>query len=254
VLVQRARVREQHLEQDRAASEWPFSVPAVAQVVAEGLEFRAPVTVLVGENGTGKSTLVEAVAERFGLDAAGGKAGTRYASNPEGTRTRLGQVLRLDTTSAGSRMLAGPRRGKRAFFLRSETAHTLTERLGGRLGFWEEDTSSMSHGEAYRTVFDAMMADPGFYVMDEPESALSFSSCLGLVARMLEQAACGGQVVCATHSPVLAACTGADVLELGAHGVRRTTWGELDLVDHWRRFMADPQAYLRHLRPEVAGR
>ncbi len=52
----------------------------------------------------------------------------------------LEQVLRLDTTSAGSRMLAGPRRGRRAFFLRAETAHTLTERLGGRLGFWDEDT------------------------------------------------------------------------------------------------------------------
>jgi predicted ATPase len=209
------------------------------------MEFRTPVTVLVGENGTGKSTLV---------DAAGGKAGTRYAPNPHSTRTRLGQVLQLDTTSAGSRMLTGPRRGRRAFFLRAETAHILTERLGGQLGFWEEDTSSMSHGEAYQTVLDAMMADPGFYVMDEPESALSFSACLGLVARMLEQAACGGQVVCATHSPVLASCPGADILELGEHGIRRTTREELNLVDHWRRFMAAPETYLRHLGPEVPNR
>jgi predicted ATPase len=57
----------------------------------------------------------------------------------------------------------------------------------------------------------------------------------------------GGQIICATHSPVLAATPGADILEIGNHGVRRTTWEKLQLVDHWQRFMAKPDLYLRHI-------
>ncbi|MDQ1293044.1 MAG: hypothetical protein QG608_925 [Actinomycetota bacterium] len=244
-------MHEAHRPRGRQAERWPFTVPAVEHVLDEGLRFTAPVTILVGENGSGKSTLVEGIAERFGLVATGGKAGTKYASNPTGERTALGQILHLDTTTTGARMLSGPRRGRRAFFLRAETAHRLTERLGGCPGYWEENTSTMSHGEAYGTVFDAMMTDPGFYVLDEPESALSFSACLGLISRMLDQAARGGQVLCATHSPVLAACPDADILELGDHGIHRTTWTDLELVNHWRRFLSTPQTYLRHLTPET---
>ncbi len=57
----------------------------------------------------------------------------------------------------------------------------------------------------------------------------------------------GGQVLCATHSPVLAALPGATLLEVGEWGYRRTTWAELELVEHWRRYLDAPQAYLRHV-------
>ena len=104
------------------------------------------------------------------------RAGARPA-----TKTPLGEVLKLDTTAAGSRMLAGPRLKKKGFFLRAETAFSMTEHLSGVPGYWAEDTSAMSHGEGFVTVFRAMMNAPGFYVMDEPESALSFTACLHLV-------------------------------------------------------------------------
>lgn len=84
-------------------------MPCVAQVAEQGLEFTRPVTFLVGDNGSGKSTLVEAIAEGFRLDPYGGRAAAcTERSNP--TKTLLGEVLRLDTTAAGARILDGSHR------------------------------------------------------------------------------------------------------------------------------------------------
>ncbi|MEU3600260.1 ABC transporter [Streptomyces sp. NPDC006798] len=234
---------------DRAErGRWPFDVPAVAQLLDEGLTFTRPVTFLVGDNGSGKSTLVEAVAESFKLDAYGGRL-ARVHGRPDPTKTPLGEVLRADTTRVGARMLAGPRKNKKGFFLRAETAFDMTENLGGVHGYWAEDTSAMSHGEGFLTVFRAMFDAPGFYVMDEPEAALSFTSCLQLVGLLHQLGESGAQVVCATHSPVLASTPGADIIEIDEHGFHRTQWQDLTLVDHWRRYLSDPNAYLRHIVP-----
>lgn len=205
----------------------------------------APVTFLVGENGSGKSTLIEAVAEAHGLDAHGGRAGRKYGNDRP--KTPLGQQLRLEYTSAGSRMVTGPRRGRRGYFLRAETAFGLMRTVTGLPGYWQDDVTIMSHGEGFLAVLDAMFAHPGLYLMDEPEAALSFSSCLRLVALMQQLADTGGQVICATHSPLLTALPGAQILEVGEHGIRQAAWGDLALIDHWRRYLADPSAYLRHL-------
>jgi predicted ATPase len=90
---------------------WPYSVPCVAELAEQGLRFESPITFLIGENGSGKSTLVEAIAEGFKLDAHGGRAGRKYGNDRP--KTPLGEVLRLETTAAGSRMLSGPRNRKR---------------------------------------------------------------------------------------------------------------------------------------------
>jgi predicted ATPase len=117
----------------------------------------------------------------------------------------------------------------------------------GQPGYRADDTAVMSHGEGFLTVLDTMFQEPGFSVLDEPEAALSFTSCLRLVALLHELGRSGAQVVCATHSPVLAATPGADIVEVGAHGVRHTTWDQLALVDHWRRYLAEPRSCLRHV-------
>ena len=91
------------------------------------------------------------------------------------------------------------------------------------------------------------MNQTGFYLMDEPDGPLSFTSCLGLAALLHDLAAAGSQLVVATHSPVLAAVPGANVLELGPWGIRPANWEDLSLVVAWRQFMRDPRAFLRHL-------
>ncbi|GAB2662655.1 AAA family ATPase [Saccharopolyspora gloriosae] len=243
MFVRRARVREAHHPESWRS--WPFSVPCVRDVAENGVTFTKPVTMLVGENGSGKSTLVEAIAEGFGLDSHGGKAGRKYASSRP--KTPLGEVLELETTSAGAKMRAGSRTGKRGFFLRAETAFEMIRNLAGAPGYWDADTVRMSHGEGFLAVFHQMLGARGFYVLDEPEAGLSFSACLRLVALLHEIGESGAQVICATHSPILAGVPGADVLEVGEHGLRRTTWSDLDQVDHWARYLANPDAYLCHI-------
>jgi predicted ATPase len=245
VLVRRAHIPASLLTPDVRRDAWPFTVPAVAELTERGLSFERPVTFLVGENGSGKSTLAEALAEAFGLDARGGRAGRKYGNDRP--KSVLGELLRLETTAEGARMRSGPRSKRKGYFLRAETAFGFMEAVNGMHGYWEEDTSEMSHGEGFLTVFDAMFRDRGFYVMDEPESALSFASSLRLVGLLHELGRSGAQVVCATHSPILAGTPGADVIEVGEHGCRRTTWDKLELVDHWRRYLDAPERYLRHI-------
>ncbi|WP_413806469.1 AAA family ATPase [Streptomyces sp. OE57] len=216
---------------------WPWSVPCVRGLLADGLRFTAPVTFLVGENGSGKSTLVEGLAEGFGLDSYGGSHDWRYASHRP--KSALGERIRFDAAPRGRRML-GSWAARKGFFLRAETALDALDREGFA-------PHSVSHGEGFLAAFRDKFLQPGLYVMDEPEAALSFASCLELMGHLNELVKNGAQVICATHSPLLTALPGADIVEVGEHGMRRVAWSELALVDHWRRYLADPQAYLRHV-------
>ena len=223
-------------------------MPAVAQIIRDGLEFTAPVTFLVGENGSGKSTIIEAIADLCKISSDGGKAGTKYASAV--VKTRLGQAMRAEFTAAGLRMSSGPRRNRKGFFLRAETLFGLAQSVSGMPGFWDADLDQRSHGEAFLTVFGTMFREPGIYLMDEPEAALSFAACMYLTALLHRLGGAGGQVICATHSPLLTALPGAQILELGPGGIRESAWQDLHLVDQWRRYLAAPDKYLRHLLDE----
>jgi predicted ATPase len=212
---------------------WPMTVPAVAQLAREGLELPPGVTFLVGENGSGKSTIVEAVAAAYGLSPEGGSAQGHFSTRR--TESPLGEAVRLQ------RGIGSPRWG---FFLRAETMHgwyTYSESTGG------PRYHEMSHGESFLEVLRTRFDSPGFYCLDEPEAAMSFSSSLALIAALGRIVEAGGQVLCATHSPVLAAMPGATVLEVGEWGYRRTTWEELELVQHWRAYLDAPGRYLRHV-------
>ena len=133
------------------------------------------------------------------------------------------------------------------FFLRAETMHGWYTHMDDRRGRHDPDFHAMSHGESFLAVLRSRFDSPGFYCLDEPEVALSFSSTLGLIAALHDVVEQGGQVLCATHSPVLAAMPGATLLEVGDWGLRPTTWDDLELVQHWRRYLDEPRRYLRHV-------
>ena len=211
---------------------WPRTVPAVEQLLRDGLDL-GPVTVLVGENGSGKSTIVEAVAAAYGLNPEGGSRHARHSTRP--TESPLHGDLQL---------ARGVTAGRWGFFLRAETMHGLYTYLEevGTGGLHE-----LSHGESFLEVLRSRFSSPGFYVLDEPESALSFGNCLGLVGLLHELAGRGSQVLVATHSPVVAAIPGARILELDDVGFHETAWDDLELVAHHRRFLDAPQRYLRHV-------
>lgn len=220
-------------EADARPGHWPFTIPAVTQVAREGLDLTPGVTFLVGENGTGKSTLVEAAAIAYGLSPEGGSAQGHHSTRP--TESPLGSSLRVQRGVGASRW---------GFFLRAETMHgwyTYSEGTGG------PDFHAMSHGESFLEVIGTRVNGPGFYCLDEPEAALSFLSTFALMTALSDVVAAGGQVLCATHSPMLAALPGARILEVGDWGLRETAWHDLELVTHWRDFLNVPERYLRHL-------
>lgn len=215
---------------------WPHTVPAVDQLLREGLELPAGVTFLVGENGSGKSTLVEGVAGAYGLDLEGGTTHSRHSTRV--SESPLHTWLRL------TRGVGAPRWG---FFLRAESMHSYYSFLEGLPGNPAPTYHEMSHGESFLTLIETNLDSPGLYCLDEPEAALSFSSILVLVGALHDLAAAGSQVLCATHSPVLAALPGATILEVGEWGLRPSSWEDFVLVQNWRGYLADPQRYLRHV-------
>ncbi|MBT8163038.1 MULTISPECIES: ATP-binding cassette domain-containing protein [Arthrobacter] len=212
------------------------------QLISDGLEFMAPITFLVGENGSGKSTLIEAVAGALKLDSHGGQAGGKYA--PARPNTELGEILRLDASVEGMREFMGRRQARRGFFLRAETAFSMMNSFSRVPGYWSADTATMSHGEGFMAVFNEMFKRPGIYLMDEPESALSFVSTLELASLLQTLADTGAQVICATHSPILTAIPGSEVLEIDEHGFRSMPWEDLSLVGKRRRYLDNPARFL----------
>lgn len=216
---------------------WPWTLPPVRRLVSGGLDL-APLTVLVGENGSGKSTLVEGVALAYGFSPEGGSTGARHS-----TRVSESELWR------GLRLTRGAGAPKRGFFLRAETMHGFFSYLEDNPSLHSRDPvfHELSHGESFLAVLRERFDRPGFYCLDEPESALSFSGCLALVGTLKEIADAGGQALVATHSPLVAALPGATVLEVGEWGLREVAWADLDLVRHWRAFLDAPARYLRHV-------
>jgi predicted ATPase len=209
----------------------PFRVPAVQHVKKHGLNFKSPVTFFVGENGSGKTTLLEAIVARYPRTGAW----TPYSK-------RVGVELSLELERPRDATAEG-------FFLRAST-------LGGLIGDLEREAVPearatrlvrRSHGEGLLGVLNAHFESRGMYFLDEPETALSFRATLGVLSLLHSLAQNGSQVICATHSPVLLALPGAQILEFGDHGLREVARDDLELMRDWRSFLNDPDVFLRYL-------
>lgn len=217
---------------------WPGALAPVAQVLDQGLDL-TPATIFVGENGSGKSTLVEAIALAYGLSPEGGSTGARHSTRS--TESILADHLQLVRNAGATR---------RGYFLRAETMHGFFTYLENNPSTSGPDISfhGMSHGESFLELAVDRFQGGGLWVLDEPESALSFAGCLSLLTVLKDLLAEGSsQVIMSTHSPVLAALPGAQILEVGPWGLRQQKWSDLDLVSNWRSFLDSPERYLRHL-------
>lgn len=230
-----------------APGQWPYTMPAVAQIAEQGLDLDPGVTVLIGENGSGKSTLVEALAAAWGRRITSFRQDwvQQAAAQPSPEDSDLHRALQLQFTRGG------PTGG---LFLRAERLHAQIGSFSGpgSRGRWNDRLGgdrllTRSHGEGFLQVLSAMTAEAGLYVLDEPESALSFDSCLVLLALMADMRAAGSQIVLATHSPVLAALPGTHLLQLDADGIHPVNYDDCHLVTSWRSFLTAPDRYLRHL-------
>ncbi|AHW65070.1 AAA family ATPase [Corynebacterium glyciniphilum] len=216
---------------DRSA--WPATVPAVKDVLDNGIDL-SRLAVLVGENGSGKSTLVEAIAEAYGLNPEGGTRNAMHST--QRTESGLADNLKLIRAGGASR---------KGVFLRAETMHSHFAYLDGIGSVGRHNFQS--HGESFIEFFTDRAGIRGLWIFDEAESALSFNGCLLLLAQIAQLVERGSQVILSTHSPLLASAPGADILELDDSGIHRKDYDDLTLVQNWRRFLGEPETFLRHL-------
>nr|WP_144764643.1 AAA family ATPase [Curtobacterium sp. 9128] len=216
---------------------WPATLAPVRQLLDDGLDLDT-VTIVVGENGAGKSTLVEGIALAFGMSPEGGSTNAGHSTRP--SESSLWEHLTL---------LRDPGAPRSGFFLRAETMHGFFTYLEQHPTARPEPVfHERSHGESFLDFVIDRSRWPGLWILDEPESALSFQGCLALIGLLQAIVDDGrGQVLLSTHSPVLAAFPGATIHEVGEWGLRRSSWADLDLVRNERSFLEHPERYLRHL-------
>lgn len=246
---------------------FPFSVPTVRSLGR--LDFSTPITFFVGENGSGKSTVLEALAVAAGAIAMGGDD---LSADPSLAHAR---------TLARAFRLTWSRKTHRGFFFRAEdffrfvrrvhqsqqdlraleaefeekydgyarmlatgAARTQRRSLENRYG---ADPDARSHGESFIAFLQARMVPNGIYFLDEPETPLSPQRQLALMLLLDEMVGEGCQFVIATHSPILLAHPGACILSFDQVPIRQVGYDELDHVTFTRGFLAAPERFLRHL-------
>ena len=234
-------LRRVWIEPDRMppTRDYPFSLPYL-----EGFEiaFDRPITIIVGENGTGKSTLLEAIAALAGYDRAGGGKGYRPADHS--------LALAADGSDLASALRASwlPRITD-GWFFRAESFYTVARYLddAAREPFSgpPPDYLSHSHGEGFLRFFTERCRRQGLFIFDEPESALSPArqvEFLRLLRRMEESGIV--QVIIATHAPILMAYPGATLLGLTPAGPAPIALADTDHYRLTREFVLDPRAFV----------
>jgi predicted ATPase len=221
------------------ATAYPFCLP----LFAKGFEqsFRNPVTVIVGENGTGKSTLLEGIAALAGYDDAGGGKGYRpvdHSQSIEISGGRLAEALRASWLPKVTR----------GWFFKAESFFSVSRYLDRAAIEADElppDFLSHSHGEGFLRFFEERCGRQGIYIFDEPESALSPTRQIEFVKLLIQmQEARTSQVIMATHAPILMACPGVELLRLSKYGLEPA---ELEDIEHFRlmrEFCTDPSGFI----------
>jgi predicted ATPase len=246
---------------------FPWSLPLVRDL--EDVEFAAPVTFLVGENGSGKSTLLEGIAAGMEAVAAGSHDLKRDPS------------LQAARDFAAGFIFARRRHARIRLFLRAEDVFGYTGRLGSEmaeLGEIERELAKLpegpgrdratglargqraalahryganpdarSHGETFLALLRTRLVPNGLYFLDEPETPLSPSRVLALLALLHDAVRRGSQFIIATHSPILLALPGATILQARDGALRAAAWDDLEHVRVTRAFLNDPQSVLRHV-------
>lgn len=204
----------------------------------EGLAFEKPVTFFVGENGTGKSTLIEAIAVGMGFNAEGGSRDHTFFT--KNTSSELSELLTILKT-------VSPKDG---FFLRAEsfynTASYLDEnssmRRYGGISFHEQ-----SHGESFISLIMNRFEGQGLYILDEPEAALSPRKLMSLISLIDDLVKHNSQFIIATHSPILMAYPHSEILQFSDFGIQKVNYCETEHYKITKMFIDHPESMIHYL-------
>lgn len=218
---------------------YPFNLPIFKADDFE-LIFTRPVTILVGENATGKSTLLEALAELAGFHASGGSRDHNYRA-PDAEGSSLARHLRASWLPKVTQ----------GFFFRADSYINLAAYVEEMAVEWPiirqlygaRHLHRQSHGESFLSLFEHRLqaSSRALYLLDEPESALSPKRQLQLVRLMHSWAQTGRvQIVLATHAPMLMALPGATLLHLTANGIAEVNYRATPHFETMAAFIQDP--------------
>lgn len=206
-------IRSVKLQREKVSSfsEYPFNLPVIREL--SEIELHSKVTYFVGENGTGKSTILEAIATSYGFNPEGGTKNFNFSTMS--THSDLHDYIRL---------VKGIKRPKDGFFLRAESFYNVATNIDelDKEGGWPRIIDSygghslhqQSHGEAFLSLLLNKFRGEGVYILDEPEAALSPIRQMTMIARMHELVCQGSQFIIATHSPIIMAYPEAAIYEI----------------------------------------
>jgi predicted ATPase len=223
---------------------YPFSLPALENF--NELEFHPRVTFLVGENGTGKSTLLEGIATAWGFNPEGGSINFRF-----GTRESHSTLHKHLT------LVKSPKRPRDGFFLRAESFYNVATEIeeldrepgSSRLisAYGGRSLHEQSHGESFMALLMNRFGGQGLYILDEPEAALSPSRQLAMLARIHDLVNLGSQFIIATHSPILMAYPNSVIYQIDEDGIQSIDYKKTDHYLVTKSFINDPERTLKHL-------
>src|SRR5260370_21858486 len=218
--------------------EYPLNIPPIAALNA--LEITSCMWCFVGEKGTGKSTLLEAIAAHYGFGREGGNRNISFETTPS--------VRSIDPLVSAIRVGFTIRTGK-GFYLRAESFFNVAsyvDSMGVLDSYGGKSLHAQSHGESFLSLLQHRFTRSGFYVMDEPEAALSPQRQLSFLVLLHDLLTDNNdiQVLIATHSPILLAYPDAQVLSFDGGHVHEIGYRESQLFQRVRRFVAAPDQYL----------
>lgn len=206
------------------------------------LQFDRRITFFVGENGTGKSTLLEAIAVAYGFNPEGGTLNYRFDTYND-----------VSELSSALRIARGFKRPKGSYFFRAESFFNLATKAeeydrdnprGHSYG--DKGLHDQSHGESFLAFFQSFKRE-GLYIMDEPEAALSPQRQLTLFIQMAQMAEAGAQFIAATHSPILLGIPGAEILSFDEGHIHPCAYEETESYQVTEMFINNREALIKKL-------
>lgn len=211
---------------------YPYNINVIKNLTEINIE--KPVTFLVGENGVGKSTLIEAIAIAVGLNPEGGSGNFNF--NTQNTHSNLYKNLTISKL----------RRPNTKYFLRSESFYNVASEIR-KLA--EDDTTifnayggdlhECSHGESFIKLIQNRFYDNGLYILDEPESALSPQRQLTLLYLIDDLVKNGSQFIIATHSPILISYINGEILNLNDN-FKKIKYEDTEIYQTYKMFLDKP--------------
>jgi predicted ATPase len=241
------RLKNIALLPDRIANNnvYPFNIPAISSLTT--LEITSRLCFFVGENGTGKSTLLEAIAAHYGFGPEGGTRNFSSHSTASLDAIKpLASALRLSFT----------KRTGAGFYLRAESFFNIATRvdeLGVSHNYGGTSLHDQSHGESFLALLQNRFGRNGFYLLDEPEAALSPQRQLAFLVILNDLLANNEniQLIIATHSPILLAYPNAQIFSFDHATIRQIPYRETQPYQLSSRFLANPERYLTALFSEL---